>query len=94
MSVLKTRFSGKIQKDIKRLEKRGYDMGKFIDAVKLLVRNETMPASYKDHPLKGDFTGLRECHVAPDWLLVYRIEPREDMLILTRMGTHADLFKK
>ena len=92
--MLKTRFSSKIQRDVKLLEKRGYDMRKFTETVKLLACGRGLPDSYKDHPLKGNLAGLRECHIAPDWLLIYRIDHDELILILTRTGTHADLFKK
>lgn len=76
------------------MEKRGYNMKKFTDTIRLLAQNRQLPPQLKDHPLKGNYAGLRECHVSPDWLLIYRVDQDELILILSRTGTHADLFKK
>ena len=58
----------------------------------LLAEGRGLPAEYKDHALSGDYIGCRECHIAPDWLLVYEIIEGELLLYLTRTGTHSDLF--
>jgi mRNA interferase YafQ len=75
---------------VKRAEKRGKDLGKLREALKLLIAGEGLPAGYKDHPLKGDWKGYRDAHIEPDWLLIYRVVG--DELHLVRTGSHADLF--
>lgn len=85
-------ISSKFKKDYKLAKKRGYNMALLQEVVDLLASGETLPDKYRDHSLTGDYDGYRECHVLPDWLLIYRIE--NDLLILglTRTGTHSDLF--
>lgn len=85
-------ISSKFKKDYKLAKKRGYNMALLQEVVDLLASGETLPEKYRDHSLTGDYNGYRECHVLPDWLLIYRIE--NDLLILglTRTGTHSDLF--
>ncbi len=83
-----TRF----QKDLKRVQKRGYDISLLTDIIKKLANGETLPEKNKDHALSGDYIGCRECHITPDWLLVYEIDNGELLLYLTRTGTHSDLF--
>ena len=90
--MYKIRPSVKFQKDLKRVQKRGYDISLLKNVLNLLVSGEPLPAKYKDHSLLGNYTGCRECHVTPDWLLVYEIEDSELILYLTRTGTHSDLF--
>ncbi len=83
-----TRF----QKDLKRMEKRGYNIALLTDIIKKLANGEQLPEKNRDHALVGDFIGCRECHVAPDWLLIYEIADSELILYLTRTGSHGDLF--
>lgn len=83
-----TRF----QKDLKRMEKRGYNIALLTDIIKKLANGEQLPEKNRDHALVGDFIGCRECHVAPDWLLIYEIADSELILYLTRTGSHSDLF--
>ena len=90
--MLKLVFSARIQKDLKLMQKRRYDIAKFKLTVKLLAQNSNMPEQFRDHPLKGSWAGFRECHIEPDWLLIYRINDEESVLNLTRTGTHSDLF--
>lgn len=71
--------------------KRGKEMDKLKDVILGLANAEKLPQRYQDHPLKGTLKDCRECHIEPDWLLVYRIEGSE--LCLVRTGTHADLFE-
>ena len=80
------------QKDLKRMEKRGYNIALLTDIIKKLANGEQLPEKNRDHALVGDFIGCRECHVAPDWLLIYEIADSELILYLTRTGTHSDLF--
>ncbi len=82
----------KFQRDLKRIQKRGYDMSLITKVIKKLAAGEPLPERNKDHPLSGDYAGCRECHVTPDWLLIYEIMDETLMLYLTRTGTHSDLF--
>ena len=88
--VWTTRF----KKDYKLAMKRHLDIDLLDDIIRALSRGETLPEKNKDHELNGDWAGHRECHIQPDWLLVYRIEGDILVLTLARTGTHADLFGK
>ena len=90
--MYKIRPSAKFQKDLKRIQKRGYDITLLNDVLNLLVNGKILPIKYKDHNLSGNFKGCRECHITPDWLLIYEIAENELILYLTRTGTHSDLF--
>jgi mRNA interferase YafQ len=89
--MLKSRFSNAIKKDIERMSRRGHDMDELINTVRLLAEGVVLPARFQDHPLKGRWKKFRECHLSPDWILLYR--KTADMLILERTGTHSDLLK-
>ena len=80
------------RKGLKRMLKRGADIDKIDAAVQILAQGETLPPKYRDHALTGDLVGFRDCHIEPDWLLIYRIEDDVLVLTLTGTGTHADLF--
>ena len=80
--------------DLKLVQKRGYDMQKITDVIKKLAAGEALPEANRDHALSGNFKGCRECHIEPDWLLIYEVENDNLILYLTRTGTHSDLFKK
>ncbi len=80
------------RRDVKRIKRRGLDLAKLSEIVKLLATEQPLPLHNRDHMLIGNFIGYRECHIAPDWLLIYSI--KEDELQLVRTGTHSDLFKK
>lgn len=82
----------KFQRDLKRIQKRGYDISLLTDIIRKLANGEQLPEKNRDHSLGGDYSGCRECHITPDWLLVYEIENGELILYLTRTGTHSDLF--
>lgn len=84
--------SRKFKKDYSLAQKRGYNITKLTEVVKMLANGETLPAKYKDHPLTGNFAGRRECHIEPDWLLVYEIYDDDLILYLFRTGSHSDLF--
>ena len=86
------RPSGKFRKDVKRIQKRGYDMSVLTGVIQKLANGEKLPERYRDHMLTGDYAGCHECHITPDWLLVYEIRNQELLLCLTRTGTHSDLF--
>jgi mRNA interferase YafQ len=79
---------------VRLMEKRGKDISKLIAALDLLASQQTMPENYHDHPLKGDMLGYRECHIEPNWLLVYRVYEDRLLLLASGTGTHSDLFAK
>jgi mRNA interferase YafQ len=85
------RYLGQFKKDAKLAAKRGFDIKKLRAVIEKLVNEEELEPRYKDHPLQGKFTGARDCHIGPDWILIYAIV--EDELRLIRTGTHVDLFK-
>lgn len=90
--MLDIRYSTKFKKDYKTIMKRGYNP-KLLEAVlNLLCTKQALPPKYRDHPLSGNYEGHRECHITPDWLLIYKIEQNILTLTLTRTGTHSDLF--
>lgn len=80
------------QKDYKLAKRRDMNIALLKDIVTKLANGEPLDARHKDHPLSGDWIGHRECHIQPDWLLVYRIENDILVLTLSRTGTHSDLF--
>lgn len=84
--------STKFQKDLKRAVKRGYNIALLTDVIKTLANGEILPAKYRDHNLSGNNSNCRECHITPDWLLIYEITERDLILYLTRTGSHSDLF--
>ena len=87
-----TVMSTKFKKDVKLAEKRGCDISLLKKVITLLADGVLLPEQYKDHALKGEYISYRECHIQPDWLLIYRIEKDTLILVLTRTGTHGDLF--
>lgn len=90
--MLTIKYQTAFKRDYKRIKKRGYDTRLLEKAIELLAEGKGLPPEYHDHALSGDYSGCRECHLAPDWLLVYEIVERELLLYLTRTGTHSDLF--
>ena len=87
-------FTSQFKKDLKLAKKQNKDLGKLFEVIDILAYGETLDAKYKDHSLTGNYRGTRECHVEPDWLLIYEI--RGDVLVLMhyRLGSHSELFKK
>ncbi len=84
--------SNQFKKDLKLAVKRGYDINKIKNVIEKLANAETLEAKYRDHLLTGNYGGFRECHIQPDWLLVYQIDNGRLVLFLARTGTHGDLF--
>ncbi len=82
----------KFKKDLKLAKKRGYNLSLLSEVVDLLAEGKSLPEKNKDHTLIGNYVGCRECHITPDWLLIYEISNDELILYLTRTGTHSDLF--
>lgn len=91
--MLNVRYSAQFKKDVKLAKKRGKNLSKLKNVIERLVNEETLPAEYRDHSLIGNWKSFRECHIEPDWLLIYRINSDEVELIAQRTGTHADLYK-
>ena len=89
--MLKINSSGRFKKDLKICEKRGYDLQLLEAVIDILRIPDKLPIQNKDHFLKGDYLGHRECHIASDWLLIYEIY--EEELYLERTGSHSDLFR-
>lgn len=85
--------SNKFKKDLKQIIKRGYNISLLEEVINILCQGNPLPEKYKDHTLNGTFNNCRECHITPDWLLIYEISNKELLLYLTRTGTHSDLFK-
>ena len=81
----------RFRKDVKLAQRRGMDMSKLRALIEMLAAGKPLPERYRDHPLKGAFANFRDCHIEPDWLLIYATT-KED-LKLVRTGTHGDLFR-
>ena len=80
------------RKDLKLAKKRGYDLSLIEVVLDMLLEEQILPERYKDHALVGNYTGFRECHILPDWLLIYSINKSELILTASRTGIHSDLF--
>ena len=91
---IKVVWTAQFKKDYKLAMKRGLAIDELDAVIRLLANEGQLPPKYLDHPLGGDWKGFRECHIAPDWLLIYAIEKNILVLTLARTGTHSDLFKK
>ena len=85
--------TSQFKKDVKRAEKRGKDMAKLKAAMELLIDGEPLPPEFMDHPLRGNFAGTRDCHIEPDWLLIYTLSEKDNYVRFERIGTHSDLFR-
>ena len=86
-------FTGRMKRDVKLMKKRHKNIELLIDILDKLSKGITLPERNKDHQLKGEWKDFRECHIEPDWLLIYRIEEDELILYATATGSHADLLK-
>ncbi|MCD8100924.1 MAG: type II toxin-antitoxin system YafQ family toxin [Oscillospiraceae bacterium] len=90
--MLKVILSNRFRRDLKLAAKRGRDLKLLDDVVTRLAQQEPLPEKNRDHSLTGDYIGFRECHIQPDWLLIYRVDGEALILFLSRTGTHSDLF--
>lgn len=88
------RFTTQFKKDLKLAKKQNKDIEKLFEVVELLANGEKLDFKYKDHDLSGNYKGTRECHIEPDWLLVYEYQNDVLVLMLYRLGSHSELFKK
>ena len=84
--------TSQFSRDVKRMRKRGKDLEKLQEIVKLLAEGTSLPANHRDHPLTGPWQPSRDCHIEADWILIYTAD--KESLRLERTGTHSDLFKK
>ena len=82
------------KRDFKLAEKQGMGMTKLADVIRILADGEMLPREYLDHELQGKYKGYRECHIEPDWLLIYKITENLLVLSLVRTGSHSRLFRK
>ena len=83
-------YTNRFEKDLALVKKRGKDTEKLKKVIELIVAEQPLPPRLRDHSLVGQYSGRRECHLEPDWLLVYKLEP--ETVIFERTGTHSDLF--
>lgn len=86
--------SNQFKRDLKTAKRRGLNIESLRSVVNILASGKSLDKKYRDHALVGNWAGFRECHIAPDWLLIYKIENAELSLFLFRTGTHSDIFKK
>jgi len=85
-------WTTQFKKDYKLAQKRGQNINLLDYCIRALASGEELDAKFQDHNLVGNWSGHRECHILPDWLLVYRIENNDLLLVLARTGSHSDLF--
>ena len=90
--TLNIRQTKSFKKDVKRAKKQNRNLKKLAKVIRILAAEEILPKQYRDHQLSGNFVEARECHIAPDWLLIYKINKNQDILYLIRVGSHSDLF--
>ena len=90
--MLTLKLTGQFRKDYKLAKKRGLDIPLLELVIDTLLEEKPLDEKYRDHALTGNYHGFRECHIQPDWLLIYRVERNALVLIAARTGTHSDLF--
>ncbi|EEZ90991.1 addiction module toxin, RelE/StbE family [Mobiluncus mulieris 28-1] len=90
--MLELIYTTKFKRDLKLMHKRGADVSLLASVLDRLRRGETLEAKYRDHALTGNYLGFRECHIQPDWLLIYLVNKTELILTASRTGSHSDLF--
>ena len=91
--MLKPSYHKQFKKDIKKIKKRGKEIDKLKKVMSKLINEEVLDKKYKKHSLLGRYTGCQECHIEPDWLLIYIINNETKTITFIRSGTHSDLFK-
>lgn len=92
--MLNLKTTTQFRRDYKLMKKRGYDMNLLENVLETLLQKKPLAEKHRDHALVGSYSGFRECHILPDWLLIYRIDSEILLLVASRTGTHSDLFKK
>lgn len=91
--MLSLETTGQFRKDYKRIKKRGYDTKLLEDIIQMLLEEKPLPLKHRDHALSGNYAGFRECHIQPDWHLIYTIQRHRLILTVSRTGSHSDLFQ-
>ncbi len=86
------KFTSQFKRDLKLAKKQGKDIDKLFDVISTIAEGRRLDEKYRDHNLSGDYVGCRECHVEPDWLLVYEVMDKVLVLMIYRVGTHSELF--
>lgn len=86
------KFTGQFKRDLKLAKKQGKNIDKLFDVISTIAEGKKLDEKYRDHNLSGDYAGCRECHVEPDWLLIYEVMDNILVLMLYRVGTHSELF--
>jgi len=90
---LQPSFSKEFERNIKKAKKQGKDIELAKKIIRDLIDQIPLAEKHRDHPLRGDYKDHRECHIQPDWLLIYRIEEKEDCIYFVRLGSHSELFR-
>jgi mRNA interferase YafQ len=90
--MLAPNFHGSFKKERKLMQKRNKDMDKLTEVMAMLIKEQPLPPKYENHPLHGEYKGWWECHVEPNWLLIYRIDNKNRRIIFYRTGSHSDLY--
>ena len=90
--MLELRTTSKFRRDYKTMKKRGLDMSELETVIDTLLAEKPLDEKYRDHDLHGQYEGYRECHIQPDWLLIYIIDKGQAVLVATHTGSHSDLF--
>jgi mRNA interferase YafQ len=85
--------TSQFKRDVKLAERRGRNLANLRAALDLLIEGRHLPAEYRDHPLRGNFAGSRDCHIEPDWILIYTLSAKDTHVCFERTGTHSDLFR-
>jgi mRNA interferase YafQ len=91
--MLEIFYTNQFKKDFKKAKKQGKNLEKLKEVLVLLQEQQTLPPKLKDHALTGNYIGKRECHIEPDWLLIYKIDGDKLILTLARIGSHSELFR-
>ena len=91
--MLAIRTTSQFEKDVRRVLRRGLDLRRLRAVMDDLIQEKTLPSKLKDHKLTGELKEHRECHIAPDWLLIYMIDRHEGLIVFVRTGSHSDLFR-
>ena len=91
--MLKPSYTKQFEKDLKLLIRRGKDENKIRDVMTRLIRQEPLEARHRDHKLIGNWKGRRDCHVEPDWVMIYKVDEAASQIVFERTGTHSDLFR-
>ena len=85
--------TSQFKKDVKLADKRGKHLSKLRTVMDLLIQGESLPSEYRDHPLRGNFAGSHDCHIEPDWVLIYTLTEENSHVCFERTGAHSDLFR-